>query len=203
MAHRQDFPQAALRAIARQIAERRPVAALGLAPPGAALQIAESFPVWMLQFDPAIPVDTDLHKITKETGHWQHQVRNDTGTKQIARSITPSAGAPEQTRLVELSTTPIAEKIDAAIKWIDDHVPGDPLARILAVPALHVTTFWLEENHTHQIVLVSRPEAFDNLRYNHLYPAAEFLRELYRHKPLGKPPGEAPIQTPPTPVLRR
>jgi hypothetical protein len=202
MAHRQDFPQAALQAIARQIAERRPVAPFGLAPPGAALQIAESFPVWMLQFDPSMPADTDLHKITKETGHWQHQVRNHRGTKQIARSITPSAGAPEQTRLVELSTTPIAGKIDEAIKWIDEHVPGDPLARILVVPAVHVTTFWLEENNASQIVLVSRPDSFENLRYNHLYPAAEFLRELYRHRPLGKPPGEVPNPAPLKPLLR-
>jgi hypothetical protein len=46
-------------------------------------------------------------------------------------------------KVVEIAKSPIAEKIDEAVEWIDQNAKGDPLVRLLMIPSYFLTAFWL------------------------------------------------------------
>ena len=78
----------------------------------------------------------------------------------------------------ELFQSEIARKIDDVIDWIDPNVKGDPLVRLLIVPAYQLHAFWLKEGEASQVVVVDMPNGFTRLQYGKLYTSKEFLEAL-------------------------
>lgn len=194
MAHTVPFSAAALTSIARQIGERRPeTMALRALAPGASLRIAESFPVWMLGVDALQATSGRLNTLAKETGTWHHQINHGDQAREFARSV-PAPGGADDMQLVELTTSPMAGRIAEIIEWIDQNASGDPLARLLFIPAYYLITFWLEQPDTDQIVVVDKPTQFDRINYLQIYDYPAFrglLLETPRPQglPAGPPPG--------------
>lgn len=197
MAHTADLSTASLASVARQIAERP---SFSLAAPGALAtprSIAESFPIWMLGADALQTSGKRLRDIAKDIGTWHHQINQQERASEVARSV-PSPNSPGELKLVEFGTSPLAAKIGETIGWIDKNASGDPMVRLLSIPAYYVMTFWLEQPDTDQIVIVDRPSAFEAVRYQVAYEYESFrmlLRDMRR--PQGIPPG--PLPEPPKP----
>jgi hypothetical protein len=103
------------------------------------------------------------------TGQWHHQIRYRGKARAFARS---SAGAVDQ-----LAESVLAEKIDAAIEFVDAKLPGNGVARLLVVPAYYVHAFWIHSPTQDDVVVIDRPEG-SALQYQHLYRADEFLQAL-------------------------
>lgn len=196
MAHTLPLPDAALTSIARQIGERRSDT-LRMAPgAGAALRIAESFPVWMLGGDALQATSGRLSTLAKETGTWHHQINHGDQAREFARSVPVAAAAPGgagDLKLVELTTSPMAGRIAETTEWIDRNATGDPLARLLFIPAYYLITFWLEQPDSDQIVVVDKPTQFDRINYLQIYDYWAFRDLLLAMpRPQGLPAGPPP-----------
>src|SRR5213593_77019 len=113
----------------------------------AALEVGESFSLYMLPAE-GIQRGTehrdwpDLQHLVKETGRWHHQIRFGGKGRGFARSIAPPY-APERSSIRELFLSPLAERIDKTIDWLDKHVSEDLVVRLLEVPAYQVYAFWI------------------------------------------------------------
>ena len=203
MAHAQPLPSAALEHIARQIGERLaaplPTTVANVHPampaPGAALSIAESFPIWSLGADAVRRYDEPFGLLARQTGVWHHQLRQGPGAAHIAKSVSKGPD-PNDWHVVELAASPLGDKMEKAIEWIDGNVGGDPLARLLAAPAYFVTAFWLEEAGRDDIVVVDMPPSFTRLRYERIYPAREFLQLLSQEERVQGVPPQQPAGAP-------
>ncbi len=95
---------------------------------------------------------------------------------------TPLGANAESWSVRELFTSEIAGKIDEAIDWVDRNVKGDPLARLLIVPAFHLHAFWLVESGKSHVVIVDMPRGFSKLEYRKLYTSREFLDALVQEQ---------------------
>lgn len=194
MAHTTDLPAASLASIATQIAERRPPILAMHGAPGAPRRITESFPIWMLGADDLGTSGQRLRDVARDTKTWHHQINQGDQAREVARSVpAPAPGNADGMKLVEFGTSPLASKIGETLVWIDQHSTGDPMVRLLAIPAYFVLTFWLEQADKDEIVLVDRPPTFDALQYREIYDYDLFrmrLRDMPR--PQGLPPGPPP-----------
>lgn len=182
-------PAAALTSIARQIGERRAPANALAAAPGAPLQIAESFPVWMLGLDALQGPPGRLRTLAKETGTWHHQITQGNQAKEFARSVPGTAPTGADWRLVELGNSPTAGRIGETIDWIDQYAPANPLVQFLFIPAYYLIAFWLEQSDKDQIVVVDKPARFENIHYLEIYDYERFRSLLLEvPRPQGVPP---------------
>jgi len=188
MAHTDEFPQYATAAIARQVGERlssiAPSQALFALPGAPPPQLGETFSVWVLGLDavshPNIS-DTDIHELMVATGRWHHQVRYEGQAQAFARSVSDDSPGSEGFLVTQLFASHIAQKIDKAIDWVDQNVSGDPLVRLVIIPAFHLHAFWLmERKRESQILVIDMPHSFKHLSYKTLYPTKEFLTLLSR-----------------------
>jgi hypothetical protein len=179
MAHTVDLSPAALASIARQIGERRSPSSLFAMAPGAALQVAESFPIWMLGYDALQQPAGRLATLAKDTGTLHHQINSGNQAREFARSVPATApGGAADLQLVELSSSPTAGRVGEAVKWIDEQSTGDPFVRLLLIPAYYTTAFWLELADQDQIVVVDRPPRFEGLDYRKIYTYTDFRQRL-------------------------
>jgi len=200
MAHTEPLPATALNSIARQIGERRSLTGpmFAAVAPGAALSIAESFKVWMLGVDALQQPPGRLATLARETGTWHHQINHGAQAREFARSVAaavpPGAVATGDMQLVELTPSPMAGRIGETIEWIDKNASGDPLARLLIVPAYYLVAFWLEQPNRDEIVVVDRPAQFESVHYFQIYEYPAF-RDLL----LGLPRPQGLPTTPPPP----
>ena len=185
MAHTEQLSPAALAGVAAQIAQRTPpgVATLFEAaahPP----VVAESFPVVMLPADRLADGKTlqaaarqRMSEWLTRTGLWHHQIAANGRADAFARSAQVAPGAGEQ-QVVEVARSTLPEALSTTIRWIDEHAEGDPMVRLLTVPAYYVTAFWLEYANRDAVVVAERPQKYDNLPLNRIMPAPEFLERL-------------------------
>lgn len=184
MANSQQIPDAELRSIARQIADRAPArvtAAFAAAP---SMRLAESFPIWTLTPD-AVGRTRDMAEAATPTGDWHHQIRAPGGTTGFARS-TVSGG---KWRVDEVGGSGTEADIEASIRWIDERLPQDLDARLLIAPAYYLTAFWLHGAEEDHVVVVEAPAALRTLRSNVDYSGEEFLARLADNRPsAGVPP---------------
>ena len=189
MAHPDMFPAATLNTLASEIGLRVP-ATLRAAKP--ALHIAETFSVWMLGLDATTKPDQDISKLAQQTSQWHHQIKSSGKVETFARSV-PHGPNPTDWTIAQLTTaSPIAEKIDKAADWIDNNVKGDPLVRLLIVPAYYLHAFWLEDQGTSHVLVIDMPDGFTRLKYNTLYASKEFLEALAKERhatPIPAAPG--------------
>jgi hypothetical protein len=185
--HIDDLPADMLDAVAPMIGERIPLVLWPrVLPPGASVEITESFRVFGLTPDQVRRRDAgdDLRELAGETDRVHHQVAIEEKPELFARSAFDAAGAQRWT-VVEVTRSPVAEKIDAAISWIDANLPGDVLVRLLIAPAYHLHAFWLLDDHDESFVVVvdvARP--LQGLGGPPPYPAAQFLAALREVKPV-------------------
>ena len=197
MAHTTDLPAASLASVASQIAARRPPAIAAAGMPATPRSITESFPIWMLGADALGSSERRLHDIAIDTKTWHHQINQGDHAREVARSVpAPAPGNADGMKLVEFGTSPLAGKIGETMVWIDQHATGNPMARLLSIPAYYILTFWLEQPGNDEIVLVDRPPTLDNLRYHQIYEYQHF-RMLLRDTP--RPQG-LPAAPPPMPL---
>jgi hypothetical protein len=177
MAHAETLPPDVLHMIAGQIGERLTQTGIQAMSANQALTLAESFPVWVLGLDATTRSDEKLADLATATGYWHHQIHHGGQAAEFARS-TPAGPRAQDWQLAEITTSPIAARIAEAVEWIDQHVHGDPLVRLLLIPAYYVTAFWLAENEEDSIVIADIPDQYKDLQYQHRYSSKEFLDKL-------------------------
>ena len=182
MAHASILPDEVLKVIARQVGERFSSGDRGASPTGPQLSVAESFPVWMLGLDATTRADQDFKSLAVNTGDWHHQLHNASGKHSMCRS-TANGPNPEDWQLISLSpASDLAVKIDATIEWIDSNVSGDPLVRIIKIPAYLLLAFWLTTSSSDEIVIIDMPKRITKLAYHKVYPAKQFLELLSQER---------------------
>jgi hypothetical protein len=122
-----------------------------LAPPAAALfrsrkdkapdsQLADSLPVWSISTVVAdLPGTRELAALATPTRTWHHQVL--VGGAPVAFARSRQVGG--TLRFLSLAQAPVAERLDHALAWVDENIPGDPELRLLEVPLNRVTALWV------------------------------------------------------------
>lgn len=130
-----------------------------------------------LRADAVAKTDLDISQLARQTGRWHHQIKIDGKAESFARSV-PLGPDAANWSVRELFQSEVAQKIDEAIDWIDSNVTGDPLVRLLIVPAYHLHAFWLKEGDASRVLVVDMPASFTRPQYNKLYTSKEFLEAL-------------------------
>jgi len=189
--------------------------------PGAAPELSETFALCILGQDaieapaPGGAPAQGLEERVIQTDQRHHQIRMGGQAAAFARSTAanssptvlkdsngnnfvnpPGAGGPE---VMALFTSELAEQIDRGVDWIDQNVAGDPLVRLLVVPAYYVHALWLTEDGRDQVLVVDRPDSLTALNYQTLYDGADFLTLLAQHGPIQGLPDQLPPSGPTTP----
>lgn len=145
------------------------------------MELMESFAVWSLGADAVTKSGVDLSQLAQQTGRWHHQINIDGKAEAFARSMSLGPDAASWS-VREMFESEIAKKIDDAIEWVDQNVEGDPLVRLLVIPAYHVHAFWLKEGDASQVLVVDMPQGFTQLQSGTLYSSAEFLEALAKEQ---------------------
>ena len=142
------------------------------------VELTETFSVWMVALDRLVHGSDDLRELGVQTGRWHHQIRVDCQTKIYARSR-PLGADPSSWRITEVFQSELAQKIDASISWVDKNLEGNPLVRLLTIPAYHLTAFWLAEETKNQVIIVDVPAYYSALRTDQQVITQEvFFRKL-------------------------
>src|SRR5438105_5562943 len=143
------------------------------------VDLCETFEVWMLgahRLAAGAKAGSDLMQLAKSTKHLHHQIKQDGKPLCSAASSEEEAGSPQ---LSKMSLSPLVEKIDRAIDWLDHHskLQDDPLVRLLVVPAYHVKAFWLvgEARSESRVVIIDAPAQFQNLPLLKILSSREFI----------------------------
>lgn len=175
MASVQPLPAEVLDFVAKQIGTRLSERATRAIKSGEPIEIGESFPIWMVGVSSLN--EESLEESAFHTGYWHHQIRHGDRVLEFAKSrpLGPSA---DDWRLEEVVESPIAERIDRAIQWIDDTVREDEPVRLLVIPAYFVHAFWIGRDWYTRILLIDRPESLSGLEHDRLYSWPEFQHIL-------------------------
>jgi hypothetical protein len=182
VAHSHSLTKRTLEHLAGGIAERFGPHTTAILAAGAAVELGESFEVWFLGRSAISRTTAPLQTIARRTGYWHHQIRHNGKAVQYARSA-PHGPGEEDWDIHAVLSSDLAGKIDDAITWIDAHVTeGDPLVRLLIVPAYFVTAFWLQDGASDRIVVVDMPAEFTMLERERIYTGQEFLDALAQER---------------------
>jgi hypothetical protein len=181
MAHADPLPNDVLDSVAAKIGSQIGGSLGALSLTAATLEMTESFSVWFLGADAVGDPTIDISQSARNTGQWHHQINAGGKPEAFARSQPLGPDAASWT-IQEFFTSEIAKKIDDAIDWIDQNVTGDPLARLLVVPAYQVHAFWLKEGDASRVVVVDMPAGFSHLQYQKVYTSKEFLEALAKEQ---------------------
>ena len=186
MPHTDQLPDGALNTIAIQIGRRLP----GLLGPdqltAASVAVTASLEVWSLDLDVRQePPTADLRELTVFTDRWHHQVSVDGRPIVFARSA-PGADS-SGWRVRQVARSLVAEKLDAAIAWIDDdrNVTEDFLVKLLVAANYHLHALWLLGDVGRSFVFVAdAPRPLAHIEIRALHTSEEFLAELRRVEPI-------------------
>lgn len=177
MAHVDELPEAALDAVAQGLSAKLPEQISSKVGSGKC-EMTESFPVWMLGLSAIKRAKGGLTSIAENTHRWHHQISCDGHSSAFARSK-QSGTDPRSRQITQVTASPISEKIENAVQWIDEHAREDPLVRLLIVPAYYLHCFWLQyPDGTSKILVVDRPKELERLSYRNLFDATDFLKLL-------------------------
>ena len=177
MAHADTLPNDVIDTVAAQIGAGAAMSLGAAVLQKKSVELTESFAVWALGADAVPKSGTDLTQLARQTGRWHHQIKLDGKAESFARSMPLGPNAANWS-VREMFESEIAKKIDDGIEWVDRNVKGDPLVRLLIVPAYHVHAFWLKEGDASQVLVVDMPQGFTKLQTGKLYTAKEFLEAL-------------------------
>jgi hypothetical protein len=149
-------------------------------PTGSPLQLAESFPLWMLAIDISDAGTADLRKLAQPIGRWHHQIQLSTGKLAYARSAqSGTKSGPSGWRVREIVEGPLAEQVSKAIELIDRNFPDEYVVRLLSVPSYIVNAFWIVNDETgdQQLLFLTPVEVADQFANRFLDPPT-FLAAL-------------------------
>jgi len=181
MARPDDIPSDVVEFVARQIGEQIPRVAPEELLRGASVELNESLAVWCLGGDriaTGLDRNADFEGLVTPTGRWHHQLKFDGKPAMFGRS-TPLGPDAESWQLRELFVSPISEKIDRAISWVDENVSEDCVVRLLIVPAYHIHALWLKfEDGEGRVLVADSPEQLTGIDVMRLYASYEFLEAL-------------------------
>jgi hypothetical protein len=177
MAHADALPSDVIDAVAAQIGAQAGKSLGAAVLQSKAMELTESFSIWALGADAVTKSDVDLSQLAEQTGRWHHQIKLNGRAESFARSM-PLGPDAASWMVRELFESEIAKKIDDAIEWIDQNVKGDPVVRLLIVPAYHLHAFWLKEGDASKVLIVDMPPGLTRLQYGKLYTSKEFLDAL-------------------------
>jgi hypothetical protein len=188
MASVQQLPEKVLEAIAEQIGMRLSESAERAIASGEPLELGESFPIWMIGLSSLMEEAIEASAV--HTGYWHHQIRHGQRVAEFAKSRPLGPGTADW-RVEEVVESPIAEKVDRAIQWIDDTVHEDEPVRLLVIPAYFVHAFWIGRGWDSRLLLIDAPHSLGDLGHDRLYSWPEF-RHILLQQPhvVGIPPQE-------------
>jgi hypothetical protein len=152
-----------------------------------ASELAESFPLWMLDPNSLTPETNDLRIVARPTRRWHHQIRLPNGTWSHARSeVRGDEADPRSWFLQEVVSGYLAMSIDRAIAKIDMELPDSYVARLLSIPAYLINVFWLldEQSDDQRFFLIPSPGSPGRLKSDALLEASQFLALLRSHRPV-------------------
>ena len=186
-----------VREVARGASERAPASA----------ELVETFAVWTLDARSLAPAargaakksgakksgagGPTLRSLARATGRWHHQLKIGGRATAFART-SGSRLELDRVTLRGLFVSPLAQKIDDAIKWIDEHESEagggarDPVVRLLVVPSRHLHAFWLfdEREGTSEVFVFDPPPRPGGVRGGVLLGEREFLESVRRVRPV-------------------
>lgn len=174
MANKETLPDDLRDTVCLQIGDLLPGLYLKQSPAPKAVQLRESFTVWALDLSaPAESVASNLSFPAREAHYWHHQILFDGKAEAYAESVLLDSGS---LRVAEVSISPLAQKIDAAIDWVERQVDDSVLVRFLALPAFLLYTFWLVDRQ--QIYIIDAFPELVHLKPGQLLHEDEFLAVL-------------------------
>jgi len=182
MPHTDRIPEAALDDVAQEVGKRLPQLLGSKLLPTTAVTITASFAVFDLSSDQVeAAVSDDLDALAARTGRLHHQIAVDGQPLLYARSVLD-----HDTRTVEeVTVSPTARRIDAAITWIDANVPEDDLARLLEARSYHLLAIWLVgDGGKGRVLVVEAARRLGGLVARQLHPESELLRRLRAVEPV-------------------
>lgn len=175
MAHTEKLDSATLDMIATQIGELYPTLAGDPNKLRQAAEIAETFPIWVVGVDDIIAGGDDVGKIAQNTGRWHSQIKIGGSVEAAARSI-PLGGDATAWQVRQIVEGNYAQQIDQEVDWVDTNAEGDPVVRLLEIPAYQITAFWLVVDADNSSVIVAKlPSGAQFLRKRQVYSSADFL----------------------------
>jgi hypothetical protein len=151
---------------------------------GRSISMGVSFEVYSLPLDRfARAADgATIADCLVKTGNWQHQILRQKRAQAIAFSS--SRGDIRDTiRVAGLVVTPLAGKIDRAVKWIDLNRADDRIEiYFFIIPAFQIQAFLLSALENEEVFVVSNPAKVGSLKEEHLYKAELFRAALKEAK---------------------
>jgi hypothetical protein len=184
MAQAPVLPPEVLRRLAAQLSERASPNMLRTLTDRQPVGIAESFPIFALQLDSLDNSARPFASMVAETGVWHHQLRHGMAAHEFARS-TVTGSAVADWNVAELGASGLAQKVESAIRWIDENVHDDSTVSMLTVPAYYLTGFWLHAANSDRILVIDAPEQYGSFTPFRLYDAAQFMSVLRGLAPAG------------------
>jgi hypothetical protein len=182
MAHSDPISEEALNVIAQRVSECPTPAGLAGFAKGKHLELGTTLSVWMLGLAATTERHNRLETVATRTSLWHHQLWHAGTATKFARSR-PFGHQAEDWKVQAVTTSKIAEKIEHALAWVDKHVAGDPLVRLLIIPAYYLHALWLVTADSDQILIADRPKQYATLELDHLYSFSEFLAHLSLNRP--------------------
>jgi len=179
MTVKDDLPDQVLDSISHQIGMLLPGLLQRQPAPPVSVALAESFEVWTLDLPKAVDALEPLAFPVRKARYWHHQVLFDGEVKAHAKSqMSPS----QQARVLQVSISPLAKKIDAAIEWVEsperEWATSDLVhVQLLAVESLLIYTFRLVEPK--KVYVIDAFPGFVNLQPGQLLDEVGFLAALY------------------------
>jgi|SRR5579864_1610675 len=152
------------------------------------LELRESFELWALGLDAlghGAHSKPAIHRLARPVDRWHHQLAFGGRLVAFARSSASPTNGEHQ--LEELFISPIAQRIDGGIAWVDNNAGVDDHVRLLLVPACHLYTFWLESDELQSRFVVidatgsrreERQDVLLGLPPFQMHGEADFLRKL-------------------------
>ena len=163
---------------------------------GVNIELAESFPVYVIDKDPRELNGLSLRAVVRHTGQWHHQIKHAGDANEFARSSQASASgstpaAPDAAagwQINAIFTSDIAKHLDETIDWIDRNhtqVAADGAVNLLIVPAIFMHAFWIESAPIEYVVIADVPSEYATLQRERFY-AADELMALFTNLPTAR-----------------
>ncbi|MFM0658788.1 hypothetical protein [Paraburkholderia sediminicola] len=150
--------------------------------------LAESFEVWSLSEADIQRRWGRLSDVATPTGHLHHQIRS--GPHRSARHYARSQkeGNSEKLSVRALMQSPIAEQLDAAIKWVDAHEHEmsegwreDPIVRLLIIPSRLMHVLWFTDGSNERFFAVDPPHNDPEFETRQFLTSKELQEALQRN----------------------
>ena len=196
MAVTKTLPTDVLNSIAKQIGDRiGPIDGIrqfrtldGQPLPDQGLSVGESFEVWKFIPDALEEItdgNFDITKLVRRAGVWHHQLRLENQAVGFARSK-PLGPDPASWSVRDIFVSDLAQAVDEAIAYIDDHgLPDNVEVRLISMPRQQLEAFWFvsegsppDPKWNNQVLIVRAPERIHEFAFLRQMRSEDFLAAL-------------------------